>query len=152
MVSVIDGTREMQNSNTTNLNAYMVFLGIFSVRSMSVKWLKRLEDCFPSKKEKSSLNWEYLKLYSRLRGIESSKCNLPPPKPLKLGEEKQSKSRLRKLRVLWYSCINSVTWREKKLQKGRAISQQGWQNQSRELADIHEIRSLKNGQRRVGSQ
>lgn len=37
MVSVIDGTREMQNSNTTNLNAYMVFLGIFSVRSMSVK-------------------------------------------------------------------------------------------------------------------
>jgi hypothetical protein len=32
MLSVIDGTREMQNTNTTNLNAYMVFPQVFSVR------------------------------------------------------------------------------------------------------------------------
>ena len=35
--AVIDGTREVQSTNTTNLNAYMVEINLFSVRSMSVK-------------------------------------------------------------------------------------------------------------------
>ena len=35
--AVIDGTREAQSTNTTNLNAYMVHINLFSVRSMFVK-------------------------------------------------------------------------------------------------------------------
>ena len=35
--AVIDGTREAQSTNTTNLNAYMVHINLFSARSMFVK-------------------------------------------------------------------------------------------------------------------